>query len=232
MSENLRLYCSPQSCVSVAESTSSALRISVAPRCRMRPVTTARALTSLAISLGSMSFPLYRNTTERATTRSPAIPASLFMMLSVMPSPRYSLSASPPLALNGSTASESIAERAGGVVRMGDVTPTLDGRGLGALTADCREKMGVETGGGDTVAGGVGGELAAAVLAKTDRRRPHSPSLAGGPATDVLVSAWANAAADANLPSGLFAIAFSIARLTYSGTSGRAMRTFGTGSRE
>src|SRR5512142_2342630 len=190
--------------------------ISVSPRCRMRPVTTARALTSLSIELGSMSFPLYRNTTERGTTRSPAIPASLFMMLSVMPSPRYSLSASPPppLVLNGRTASESIAERPGGVVKIGDVTPTLDGRGLGALTADCREKMGVETGGGDTVAGGVSGELAAAVFAKTDRRRPHSPSLAGEPATDVLVSAWANAAADANLPSGLFAIAFSIARLT------------------
>src|SRR5512143_2794150 len=198
--------------------------ISVSPRCRMRPVTTARALTSLAIALGSMSFPLYRNTTERATTRSPAIPASLFMMLSVMPSPRYSLSASPPLALNGSTASESIAERPGGVVRIGDVT--LDGTGLAALTADCREKMGVETGGGDTVAGGVGGKLAAAVLVKAERSRPHSPSLAGDPATDVLVSARANSAADANLPSGLFAIAFSIARLTYSGTSGRAMRTF------
>src|SRR5262245_15086921 len=46
---------------------------------------------------------------------------SLFMMLSVMPSARYSLSASPLMMANGRTASESMGWRPGGVVRIGPV---------------------------------------------------------------------------------------------------------------
>ncbi len=81
---------------------------------------------------GSISFPLYRNTVLRAITRSFGICETLLMILSVMPSPRYSLFASPLALANGRTASELIAfrrlfclGRAGVTIESSDATAPL-----------------------------------------------------------------------------------------------------------
>src|SRR6478672_4931929 len=173
MSAIFRLYWSPQSCDSVWESTSSDLMTSMSPRWRIRPVTTARACTSRPTSQGSR-WPLYRNTTDRGTTRSPVTPDNLFMMLSEIPSPRYSLSASPDTLVKGSTASESRGSRPEGVVTTGVSMPIGDRAGSVATAgAWLVESFGAcADGAGAGCGAGFGTERV-----NTERKRFHSDSV-------------------------------------------------------
>ena len=82
--------CSPQSCDSVDVSTSSAWMLSTSPCWTTRPVRMVRAFSASPTVAGSACRPLYRNTRLRGTTRRPVSCDRLLMMLSVMPSVRYS----------------------------------------------------------------------------------------------------------------------------------------------
>src|SRR5690349_1236316 len=148
------------------------------------------------------------------------------MMLSEIPSPRYSLSASPETLVNGSTASESSGRRPEGVVTTGVSTPA-NGDRAGSLVAtgapdwlaanfDPREDGDID-GAGCGAGAGLGTERV-----NTVRTRFHSDSVRRRAiVAEPRLSARENSAAEANRSFGSFAIARTSAQLTCSGTSAR-----------
>src|SRR4051812_10216660 len=95
------------------------------------------------------------------------------MMLSVIPSPRYSPSAPPSIVVNGSTASESIGMRPGGVVTSGVPKPMGDRVALIALEPEVCT-LGFATGGDDVFRDS---PRDTPVRVKTERTRPHRLSV-------------------------------------------------------
>ncbi len=115
MSEGSRLYCSPQSCEPSETFTSSLRIISFSSSRNTRIIITARTLSNVPTCCGSVPFPLKRKTVLHAKTRNFGIRDSMLMMLSVMPSERYSELKSLPATSVGRTARESISSSFGSV---------------------------------------------------------------------------------------------------------------------
>ncbi len=90
MSARLLLYSSPQSCEPSATLISSVLMTRRSSRFTKRPVNTAPTFRFRPVSSGSCSDPLNRNAALRDITLSSGNCERLLMMLSVIPSDRYS----------------------------------------------------------------------------------------------------------------------------------------------
>ncbi len=108
MSEGVRLYCSPQSWDPSATLTNSLLIISLLSSRKTRIIITALTLSRWPTCCGSIYFPLNLKAVLHASTRSFGIRESMLIMLSVMPSERYSTLKSLSEPSKGITTRESI----------------------------------------------------------------------------------------------------------------------------
>ena len=109
MSARLLLYSAPQSCDPSATLISSVLITNRSSRLTSRPIRTAPTFRLRPASTGSRFDPLKRNAALRDMTRRLGNCERLLMMLSVMPSDRYSASGSLLSFTNGRMATEFIA---------------------------------------------------------------------------------------------------------------------------
>src|SRR4051812_46619340 len=116
------------------------------------------------------------------------------MMLSEIPSPRYSLSASPDTLVNGSTASESSGSRPDGVVTIGVRMPIGDRAGSVATGALAWLDVNFD----ECAGGGCGAGLGAERKVNTVRTRLHRDSVRRSAIiAELRLSARENSAADA-----------------------------------